>query len=107
MLVDWHHRVGVHPVRNDLTPRERDLISAELLQDPDSRLRAAVAGTPFAMSTWAAVSTASALYSLLGAEWSIPGTDADRVAPVVTHDEREAARERLRTYSAIADLPEG
>lgn len=104
LLADWAGRYGLHPIRNDLTGGERDLLTRDLLADPTSRVYAAMTGG-IALDVWAAVQTAAAAHAALGAPFEPPGIDAPD-GPPVTSAELALARERLDRVSAIAQLPE-
>lgn len=104
LLADWLCQYGLHPLRNTLSSSERDLLTEQLLQSPQTRLYAALSGG-VSLDIWAQLKTAAATAALAGMELKLPTGTQDE-APRPDRSELDAARTRLRRHSVIAALPE-
>ena len=103
MLADWVATYGCHPLRNDFTQAERDMLTEQLLRDPRSRIStAAMAEVP--LELWAQLRTASMVAAALGVELDLPYREQPKPRPdKAALAEAHAA---LTRASAIANLPE-
>lgn len=105
MLADWVSRYHCHPFRNPYSADERDLLTVELLGDPDTRLYAVMNGG-IGLSVWSSLKTASLVASALGVNLELPKSETTDNRPKASKAELDTARAALARSSAVAHLPE-